>query len=175
MSVALLFELLQPYPAPPAPPPPSIVSTAVSPPPIVVPTISPPIAPALRAISPPVVVDVRITAGNQTLFADQMRVDGLMGASFSQNRSEAMARSCPTDRYDRQQSSNFTLRLNSRNIEMGTRLMSVAVSWSRPVDNIDCNNTGSRSASINQTVTWQPGRAVVLTGDGGLRVELRPR
>lgn len=175
MSVALLLALLQPYPvAPPAPPPP-IVTTAVVPPPMIVPAISPPIAPMLRAISPPVVVDVRVTTGNQTLFADQMRVDGLMGASFSQNRSEAMARTCPADRYDRQQSTMFTLRLNSRNVELGGRLMSVSVTWSRPIESNDCANSGTRSASISQTVAYQPGKPIILTGDGGLRVELRPR
>ena len=152
-----------------------MVTTAVSPPPVITPMISPSFPPIDAQSGPPVLVDVRVTAGDRTLFADQLRVDGMMGASFSQNRSEAMARSVPAKRYDRQQSTTFNLRLNSRIGELGTRLMSVSVTWSRPIDNADCVNTGSRSASINQTVTWQPGRPVVLTGDGGLRVELRPR
>jgi hypothetical protein len=187
MTVALLFALLQAgqpvpppvvvpviaAPMPPAPPP--MIRTTVSPPPVVVPSYPPPFSPASRMIGPPVLVDVRVTAGNQTLFADQMRVDGMMGASYSQTRSEAMARVCPDARYDRQQSTNFNLRLNGRNMEAGSRQMSVSVNWSRPIESADCASNGTRGASINQTVNWEPGKTVVLTGDGGLRVELRPR
>lgn len=176
MTVALLLAFVQANPTPPAPPPP-IVRTMVPPPPMITTAVSPPpmMVPSMVLSGPPVVVDVRVTAGDRTLFADQMRVDEMMGASYSQSRSDAPARPCKTNRYDRQQSTTFNLRLNARSGEAGTRLMSVSVTWSRPIDDPDCATSGTRSASINQTVGWEPGRPLVLTGDGGLRVELRPR
>ena len=176
MTLALLLALFQANPTPAAPPPP-IVRTMVAPPPIITTAVAPPpmIVPSMPVPSPPVVVDVRVTAGGRILFADEMRVDDMMGASYSQSRSESPARACKPYRYGRQQSTTFNLRLNARSGEAATRLMSVSVSWSRPIDDADCTSSGTRSASIDQTVAWEPGRPLVLTGDGGLRVELRPR
>jgi hypothetical protein len=173
MAVSLLVALLQ---AGVALPPPPMVATAVSPPPITsVPMMpSPPLPSAFRP-GPPILVDVRVTAGDRVLFADMLRVDTMSGANYSQNRSEAPARACPADRYGNQQSTAFSVRLHNRVGEVGRKSLSVNVNWSRPVDGGGCPSGGSRGVSINQVVEVEPGKRSLLTGDGGLRVELTPR
>lgn len=167
MSALLLALLLQPAPPmPPAPPPIIRYPTVVPPSPVL---IHP------RPAEPATPVHVRVTAGSILLFDDRLSVDS-SGANFSQNRSEATSAVCTgPDRYDRQRSSSFNLRLARRTDFADQRQLMISVSWTRPTEPADCSGNGTRGATLVQSVPIIPGKTAVITGDGGLRVEVTPR
>ncbi len=141
--------------APPAPPP--IVTTATVPPPIV----------RFSANRTPVTVQVRASAGSRLLLADRFLV-GPMNASFSQQRNEGAPARCTEFRDgSRRTSMNFSLGHAYSVLKDQYR---VTLSWSRPGGD-DCG-AGQRTTSVEQTVTLQPGKTVIVQGDGGLQVEL---
>lgn len=175
MSAYLLALLFQPVPAAPppivrvAPPAPVII------PPVVTPVAPPPmIVPNYRS-EPPVLVQVRVTAGNLVLFNDRLSVDAFQGATFSQSRSESSAATCANSGYDRQQSTYFNLRLSKRIGSGDQRSMTISVTWTRPVEGDPCQGSGTRGATLNQVIPLERGRTAVVTGDGGLKVEITPR
>jgi len=173
MFAALIALLAQNVDSPVTAVPPPIVR----PPIMITPSASRRIATSdYRSADPPIRIGVRATAGSRVLLADDFRVDTMIGANFTQSRSEAPLQQCAgPDQYSRQHSTTFNLRLNVRPNAAGQRLMSVSVSWTRPMEGANCVTSGTRGASIEQNVTIEPGKPVVLTGDGGLRVELTPR
>ena len=158
---------------PAAPVPMPIISTAVSPPPVIVPM---PPRPPSRFTAPPVVVDVKVMAGDRTLFDDALRVDPINGASYTQTRSEASALNCPSSLYEtRSASHNFHVRLSQRSFGEKNQAIAVDVSWTRPGAAQSCDNSGSRLATLSQLVKLSPGKPVRIDGDAGLRVEVRQR
>ena len=160
----LMIAMAQAVVVSPSPPP--IIAPPAPPPPIV--AIRSPMAPRANfQPRPPITVRVRATAGSVVLVADRFRV-GPTNASFSQQRNEAAPTSCG----DYRDSSRRT----SINFSVGPAYSSekeqyrVSLSWSRPGGEI-CG-AGQRTTSVEQTVALQPGRTIVVEGDGGLKVEL---
>src|SRR3954469_3613171 len=78
------------------PPPPMIVAAPTAPP---TPIMAGGRIPAVAQASDVARVRLRIVAGNQTLFDDELRVGRSSGASYSQSRSEAPEFNCSSDRY----------------------------------------------------------------------------
>jgi hypothetical protein len=115
----------------------------------------------------PVTVWVRIFAGRRLLLSDQLRVARYNATAILQ-RHEAPGENCPPDSDPTVQSS-LTFQIN-REASMNPEEFFVGLSWSYPVD--DCRLTGSRGLSIAQPVVIKPGQPTVITGDGGLRIEL---
>jgi hypothetical protein len=142
--------------------------------------VEPPMPPVTRAatVMPQqarvvVPIHVRVTAGNQILFDDTLRVARSVGASFSQSRSEAPETVCPTPRYyggDNRNSLNVSLYL--REDVDGTSGVNVSVNWQRPSDMVQCGADGSRSVSLSQSLPLAPGQSATVRGDAGLAVTL---
>jgi hypothetical protein len=145
--------------------------------------VEPPMPPIIRAATAMpqqarvvVPVHVRVTAGNQVLFDDTLRVARSIGASFSQSRSEAPETVCPAPRYygvDNRNSLNVSLYL--REDVDGTPGINVSLNWQRPTDMALCGADGSRSVSLSQSVPLGPGQSATVRGDAGLAVTLTRR
>lgn len=174
MIVALLFFAgsAQPVPAPPAPPP--IISVPVAPSPLAVARVAPPIIRSEPA--PAVPIDVRITAGDNLLFSDTLRVARNAGASYSQSRSEASPVLCPGfSGYDRGERSSLNIQLYWRESGGDGPGVSASVNWQRPQGGTDCAEIGSRGVQVSQSVRLAPGESAVIRGDAGLVVRLTRR
>ena len=115
----------------------------------------------------PVPVRVRIFSGKTLLLSDELRVARYNATDMLQ-RYEAPADNCAADAGPTVQSS-LTFQINREGSKSPDEFF-IGVSWSRPVDG--CKLAGSRGLSIAQPVTIKPGQPTVVTGDGGLRIEL---
>ena len=115
----------------------------------------------------PVTVRVRIFSGKTLLLSDQLRV-ARYNATDILTRNEAPADDCPADAGPTVQSM-LTFQINREGSRSPDDYF-IGVSWSHPVDG--CKLAGSRGVSIAQAVTIKPGEPTVVTGDGGLRIEL---
>jgi hypothetical protein len=161
-------------------PPPAVTVAAPVPPPIVAVMPSPPPLVRVSGQMPPAIVvplHVRVAAGKQLLFEDTMRIARGAGASFSQNRSEAPAALCPTDRfygYGERQSLNVQLNLRGE-YQAEDPGVNVSVTWQRPSGSADCGPDGSRSVSLSETVELKPGQSATVHGDADLTVTLSRR
>lgn len=118
----------------------------------------------------PVTVWVRIFSGKKLLLSDQLRV-ARYNATDILTRSEAPAETCPADAGPTVQST-LTFQIN-RQASTDADDFFIGLTWSRPVD--ECKLSGSRGVSLAQPVTIKPGPPTVVTGDGGLRIELSRR
>ena len=115
----------------------------------------------------PVTVRVRIFSGRTLLLSDQLRV-ARFNATDILTRNEAPAADCPPESGPTVQST-LTFQINREGSKSPDEYF-IGVSWSHPVDG--CKLAGSRGVSIAQPVTIKPGEPTVVTGDGGLRIEL---
>ena len=156
-----------------------MVSNSSSPPVItVMPTTVPP---AIRGGSPEanvaVPIRVRVSAGDQVLFDDTLRAARNSSASYEQNRSEAPAGPCPSNRGYGSGSNRESLRLQVYVVEAGLNGPSarVTVNWQRPSDTAGCSSEGSRTVAVSETVPLQTGQTATVRGDGGLVVTLSRR
>ena len=164
-----------------------MIATATAPPPVVVTTSPPPIIevlppasppPIVRAsvpLDPPVVVPVRVrvVAGNRLLFEDTLRVARNASANFSQNRSEAPAKLCASDRYGYGSGQRESLSVQLYLTEgEGLPAVNVTVNWQRPSGTADCGPGGSRTVSLSDSVPLKAGQTATLRGDAELIVSL---
>jgi hypothetical protein len=114
-------------------------------------------------------IAVRASLGSTILLDDQFRV-GRSGASFSQNRSETGQGDCqPTYANSVRQSLSVNIRPEGPSKDH----YRVTVNLMRPSGN--CEASGSRGVSVEQTVELKPGQSASIQGDGGLRIDLRRR
>ncbi|HUP67793.1 MAG TPA: hypothetical protein VM145_06260 [Sphingomicrobium sp.] len=157
-----------------SPPPPMIVAAPMPAPAQLVTSARIPVV----VVQPNEVVRIhmRIAAGSQTLFDDDLRVGQNSGASYSENRSEAPEMNCSADRYyssgDRD---SLNVQLSLRNDPQIGSAVSVNVTWQRPTRTMTCPSEGSRSVSLAQTVSLAPGESETIRGDAGLVVTLTRR
>ena len=150
--------------------PPPIVRTNTPPPPVIVPVAPPPIVMSADFYNRPVsTIAVRTSLGSAILLNDQFRV-GRSGASFNQSRSETGEGDCqPTYANTARQSLSVNIRAEGPTKDH----YRVTVNLMRPSGN--CEASGSRGVSIEQTVELKPGQPIAVQGDGGLRIELTRR
>jgi hypothetical protein len=128
--------------------------------------------PALQ-VSP---IAVRVTAGNRILFNDTLRVAEGSGASYSENRSEAAAVTCPAPRpYETSDRSSLSVQLYLRDNRTTGEAVNISVNWQRPAPGSACGDDGTRSVQLGQTVQLQPGQSATIQGDAGLVVTLTRR
>ena len=157
--------------------------TASSPPPAIVAAPMPP--PILAASRTPVVVQandvarirLRIAAGSQVLFDDELRVGRSSGASYSESRSEAPEINCASDRYygGSGERDSLNVQLYFREEPQAGSAINVNVTWQRPTGTTTCPSEGTRSVSLMQTVPLAPGESQTIRGDAGLVVTLSRR
>jgi hypothetical protein len=123
----------------------------------------------MPAIAPlePVRVRVRIFSGRTLLLSDELRVARYNATDILQ-RHEAPGDNCPADAGPTVQSS-LTFQIN-REASATPDEFFIGLSWSHPVDG--CTLAGSRGVSLAQPVTIKPGESTLVTGDGGLTIEL---
>jgi hypothetical protein len=160
---------------------PGLIAAIAQPPPVTVPP-APPVFP--RVASPyeaalamdPVPIEVRVSAGRESLWEGTLRVNPVAGANITQNRSEAAPVDCAVDRR-RGASVGNSLRLSLRVIpdREGEILFAVDVNWTRPGSADQCPSGGSRGIHLQQNVAIASGQSVTLRGDADLTVELRRR
>lgn len=154
--IGMMILMTQAVAVSPPPPPPPIVA------------IRPPIAPRANfQPRPPITVRVSASAGPQLLVSDRFRV-GPAIASFSQQRNEAAPTRCSEYR-DSSRRTNITFSVGPA-YSTQKDMYRVSLSWSRPGGD-DCD-AGQRTTSVEQSVKLEPGKTIVVQGDGGLRVEL---
>lgn len=164
MLLGLIAAALQPsLPVPPAPPPP-IVRTNIIPPAPPQPFIAVPSVPR-----PAVTIQVRVDLGRERLVDERLRV-GLANATINRSRQEALAGDCPILGASLNQTLSLSLRPDyaARDTKERFRL---ELRISRPVQQ-GCDS-GSRGLSLDQQFLLPPGQSITLTGDAGLKVELR--
>ena len=167
------------------------VTSTASPPPVIVSLQAPPpsdvisAAPVMAAGRIPVVVQpndvarvrLRVVAGNQTLFNDELRVGRSSGASYSQSRSEAPEINCSAGRYyggggDR---NSLNVQLYYRDDPQVAPAINLNLTWQRPTSSSACPDEGTRSVSLTQTVRLASGETETIRGDAGLVVTLSRR
>jgi hypothetical protein len=153
-----------PY-APPAPPAPPAIMRSFAPPIVV--TSAP--QSAVRTSD----IDVVIRAPSGVLWQGTLRVaDRGRESNWSQTRTEPPGAACPTRGYgwvgEREM---LSLSLAAPSGEPSSSL-AVQVRWARRGDS-GCD--GLRTVELRETVALSDRRTAVVTGDGGLRVELRRR
>ena len=149
------------------PPPPMVVSVPVAPP---APIMAVGRIPMVAKANDVARVRLRIVAGSQTLFDDELRVGRNSGASYSVSRSEAPLINCSSDRYyggggDRD---SLNVQLYYRDDVQGAPAINVNVTWQRPAAGTTCPNEGTRSVSLVQTVPLASGETETIPGDAGL-------
>ena len=145
-------------------------------------TTAPPIVAAPRIASyqqlTPVgaAIAVRVTAGNRVLFNDTLRVSSGSGASYSESRSEAALSICPAMRpYGSSERSSLSVQLHLRDNQATGPAVNVTVNWQRPAPGAACDNDGTRSVQLGQTVPLPHGESTTIAGDAGLLVTLTRR
>lgn len=157
--------------------PPPVVGTNSPPPPVMVVNTAPPPAlyfPGDSPVSPPAVVEVRISGEGAPLWQGVLRVGP--AASYSENRSESRATPCPgVPGYDQSLRTSLNLNLSHYPRTNGPGQFGITFSWSRPSDARNCQEGGTRTVQLQQTVELAPGGEAVLRGDGGLTLQLRRR
>lgn len=150
--------------APPiiTPVPPPLVRTDIAPP-------APPQPDRFLANRPSATFVVRVSIGSDRLVDERLRVGPAM-ATISQTRQEALAGECPGITASLSRQLNVSLRPEYGSPPSRDRYR-LDVRFSRPVQE-GCNS-GSRGLQLDQQFTLLPGQSLTLTGDAGLRVELR--
>ena len=123
--------------------------------------------PSALAPLEPVTIWVRIFSGRKLLLSDQLRV-ARYNATDILTRSEAPAQDCPPASGPTVQST-LTFQIN-REGSTNPDDFFIGLTWSHPVD--ECKLSGSRGVSLAQPVTIKAGAPTVVSGDGGLRIEL---
>jgi hypothetical protein len=155
---------------------PPVVVTPV-PPPLVRTEIVPPAPPAppqpfrvpAWADRPATTFVVRVSIGSDRLVDERLRV-GAQSANISQTRQEALAGDCPGLAASLNRQLNVSLRPDFASPQSTDRFR-LDLRYSRPVQQ-GCDS-GSRGLQLDQQFTLRPGQSLTLTGDAGLRVELR--
>jgi hypothetical protein len=154
---------------PTAPPPPTVINAVPREEGAAVYRVAPQIDGKPSVLPPfePVTVWVRIFSGSRLLLSDRLRV-ARYNATDILSRSEAPGDNCPMAAGPTVQST-LTFQINREGSSSPDEFF-IGLSWSRPVD--ECKLAGSRGLSIAQPVTIKAGQPTVVTGDGGIRVEL---
>ena len=155
-------------PAPPVAPPRAAFPD--TPPPIV----SVPISPAQRRTCTPRRMEIRLTGETGLLWSGSLRV-GCGSSSYRQTLSEAPEGICTSSSRvtgRTETSVNVTI-IEASLYENDADRYQVSVGWTRPAAGSDCAQSGTRSAQISQSVELKPGKTQVLTGDAGLKLELK--
>lgn len=145
-------------PAPPTPPAPVVVNSA-------------------RRMDVRLTIDVRVEGGGAKLFDGPLRVASNGNTYVRREQSEPPEKPCERPYAGGNATSGLSLTLAPSHAAIGTdgTPISVTVRWTRPSGASCVARQGGRVVELTDTVLFVPGREIVLTGDGGLRVTLRPR
>ena len=118
-------------------------------------------------------IGIAVSSPQGPLWEGTLRVSPNQGASYQQNLSQASAQPCPSGSpYERSERSHLNVSVYAeQNLQLNLSYR-IDASWARPIANLDCRETGTRTVQINHVVVIAPGETSVVEGDAGLRVQL---
>lgn len=116
---------------------------------------------------------VRLSSPEGVLWQGHLRVGANQSASYSQNLSQASPEICPSGSpYDRSERSAISFNVYVQNSGQWGPSYRVDASWSRPLQERNCSESGTRTVQLNHTLVIEPGQTSVVEGDAGLKVEV---
>ncbi len=166
------------YPAPPLPPPPPASASAL-------PVVSVPVSSAPRApiagrsaeSARTLMFDLTLLHEGKTLWSGRLSMASNGSASYLQQIDQTIV--CQ-DGEERRPTATFVperVRISLRGVGGLQNRVRVSVEWLRSTEALDapCLGAVSRTVSFEGDVATESGKTTVLTGDAGLRVEVRRR
>ena len=116
---------------------------------------------------------VRLSSPEGVLWQGRLRVGVNQSASYSQNLSQASPEICPSGSpYDRSERSAINFNVYVQNHGQWGPNYRIDASWSRPIRDSNCSESGTRTVQLNHTLVIEPGQTSVVEGDAGLKVEV---
>ena len=126
--------------------------------------------------APPVLFDIEVTGNEQLLWRGSLRASARAAASYAHQREEAEPANCPVqERWNRSGRTSLELKVVMRDVRPGNEKLAVDVEWVRPSSQTGCNDAGSRTVKLQETVDITDRQDLVVRGDAGLTVRLKRR
>jgi len=182
MAVSIVPLLLLALQTPPiarsnSPNPPAIVAVPSFPPPPVIvalPGQSPQDEARLRGT--PHRIEVRLSAGRETIWQGSMLVSMRQGAQVTYSKSEASQPLCPEDlnAYELVQS-GVSINVRPTGERTLANRYALDIRWMRPAEQRGCGTSGTRAVDVDQIVVLPLGETVTVNGDGGLLIQVTRR